>query len=328
MAVALGDLAEMLVQEKGPPFVKALKTETFMLSRLEEHGMIHEGRPTLSWKVNYAGNTGVGSYGEGDTAGGSGKQSVKTATLAYKSVRAEVGSSGIALAVSEAGGTIVDDLLFEFNGALRDMKKDIDTQLLTDGAGNTGKDLTGIQAGVGDTGIYAAIDRGDDTWWKSYVLSNGGDPRNLSEALIATAVDELALRGASRRTLEVWCGPKQWRKFGDLYRGERRQTPQRLTGGYMALDFEGVPVLQVPGYAAARMDVLDVSQIDYSMLPVTSNSQLAKELRPVLAVPGVPGFGILVMGAVKDALDFWIIHYAQLRVLNPYLMASIQDLAE
>ena len=327
MAVQLTDLAEMLVAEKGPPFVKTLKTETFLLSRLEEHGMIHEGRPDLSWRVNYAGNSAVGSYGEGDTAAGSGNQSVKTATLAYKSVRAEVGSSGIALAVSERGGTIVDDLLFEMNGAMRDMKKSIDTQLLSDGTGNSAKDLTGIQAPISDAGTYAGLDRGSYTWWKSYVLANGGSPQNLSEALIATAMDELVTRGANRRTLEIWAGPAQWRTFGALYKAERRQTASRLTGGYLALDFEGTPVIQVPGYVAARMDIVDVSQIDYNMLPVTSNSPLAKELRPILAVPGVPGFGILVMGAIKDALEFWVIHYAQLRALNPYLMASIQDLA-
>lgn len=327
MSVGLSDLANILVEEKGPVFVKTMKTETFLLSRLEEHGMIHEGRPDLSWRVNYAGNTSVGSYGEGDAAAGSGKQSVKKPTLAYKSVRAEVGSSGIALAVSEAGGTIVDDLLFEMNGAMRDMKKDIDTQLLGDGTGNSGKDLTGLCAAIGDTGIYAGLDRGTYTWWKSYVSANGGTPRNLSENLISDAMDEIIQRGANRRTLEIWAGPAQWRKFGALYKAERRQTAAKLSGGYLALDFEGTPVIQVPGYAAGRMDIVDVSQIDYNLLQVTSNSALAKELRPVLAVPGVPGFGILVMGAIKDALEFWIIHYAQLRVMNPYVMASIQDLA-
>lgn len=327
MPVGMDEIADLIVQEKGPPFVKTIKSETFLLSRLSEKGMVREGRPNLGWKANYAGNAAVSSYGEGDPAAGSGKQLVKSPTLAYKAVRGEVGMSGIALATSEAGGTIVDDLLFELDGTMRDMRKAIDTQLLGDGLGNSGKDITGILAGVADSGIYAGLDRGVDTWWKSYVLEAGGVPRNLTEALISTALDEVLVRGANRRTLEIWAAPKHWRQYGDLLKGERRQTPTSLTGGYQALDFEGVPVIQVPGYAAGQMDVVDVSQIDYNMLPVTANTPLARELRAVRAFPGVPGFGILLLGAAKDALEMWLIHYAQLRVLNPYVMASIQDLA-
>ncbi len=206
------------------------------------------------------------------------------------------------------------------------MKKSIETQLLSDGTGNSGKDITGIQAAIGDTGTYAGLDRSTYTWWKAYVSANGGTPRNLTEDLIAGVVDECLDRGADLSTLEIWCGPTQWRKFGALYKGERRQKPEKLVGGYLALEYEGIPVIRVPGYGSGRMDVVDVGQFSYKMLPVTSSSPLAKQLRNVIAVPGMPGFGILVLGAVKDALEFWIIHYSQLKCANSYVQGSLQDL--
>ena len=108
---------------------------------------------------------------------------------------------------------------------------------------------------------------------------------------------------------------------------ERRQnTPTTLTGGYQALDFEGVPVIKVPAYPAGRMDFVDERMIEYHMLPVTSDNAAIAGLRNVVAVPGLPGFGILVLGASKDAADFWVIHYSQVVVRNPYRSGILKDL--
>jgi len=328
MALQLADIVDNLAQNYSPLFVQALTRDVFFYSRMVERGRVREGTPDLSWRVNYAGNSEVAAYDETDTDDGTtGKQQYKKATLAYKSVRARVGISGLTLAISEQGGMLMNALTDEVEKAIQDLKVSINTQTLGDGTTFSGKAITGILAGIADTGTYAGLDRGTYTWWKAYVLSNGGTPRNLTEALVADMVDTIKLRGADPSALEIWCGPTQWRNFGALYKGERRQTPQRLSGGYLALDFEGTPVIQVPGYTTGRMDAVDTSKFDYQQLPVTSNSPLAKELRPIITAPGTPGFGILVMGNSGDALRMWIIHYAQLRVLNPYVMASLQDLA-
>jgi hypothetical protein len=327
MALVLTDLADQVVKLYGPAFVTAIKTKSFVLSRFEAQGLVRGGKPRINWQVNYAGNTSVGSYAEGDTADGSGKQSYHPAALEYKSVKAEIGLGGLTLATSEQGGTFIDMLRAELDNGVRDMRLSIEAQLLSDGSGNSAKDITGVYAAIAETGTYAGIDRSTHTWWKSYINDNSATPRNLSEALIADVVDEVISRGADQAALEIWASPTQWRNFGALYKGERRQTPTRLSGGYMALDFEGVPVIRCPGYASTHMDVVDVSRFSYEMLPVTANSELARSLRNVVAVPGMPGFGILLMGNTSDALEMWLIHYAQLVCSNPYVQGSITDLA-
>ncbi len=113
MALALTDLAEQIVKEYGSAFVETLKTKVFVLIRLQEQGRVQEGEASIDWQVNYAANSAVGSYGEGDAAAGSGKQLFKAAHLDYKNNRAEVGMTGQALAASEAGGTFKDMLTTE-----------------------------------------------------------------------------------------------------------------------------------------------------------------------------------------------------------------------
>jgi hypothetical protein len=324
----LTTLAELIVKLYAGPWVDALHKETFMLVRLGERGNVKTGRGNgIRWPVRYAGNTSASSYGEGDAGGGAGNQAAKEAFLAWKSNRVEISVSGQAFAVGAGGGMVVDPLRFELDNGLLDMRSNINTELMSDGTGNSNKDITGLRAAIADTGTYAGLDRSTYTWWKAYVNANGGTPRNLTEALMRD-VKSTILETRGGRVTAIYTGSAQWYKYGDLLRGERRQQdPRTLTGGYQALDFEGIPLILVPGYPTGRMDFVDENLLEYHMLPVTSENAEIAGLRNVVAVPGVPGFGILVLGATKDAADFWVIHYSQLVCRNPYRMGSLQDLA-
>jgi hypothetical protein len=327
MAATLITLAELIVKLYAGPWVDALQKETFLLVRLGERGNVKTGRGNgIRWPVRYAGNSAVGSYGEGDAAGGAGNQSAKEAFLGWKFQKAEISIGGPSLAVGAQGGMVVDPLRFELDNGLLDMRAAINTQIMGDGTGNSGKDLTGLLAALADTGTYAGLDRGSYTWWKAYVNANGGTPRNLTEALMRDVKKTMESRGGTLTA--IYAGANQWYAYGDLLRAERRQQdPQTLTGGYQALDFEGTPLIKVPGYVQTRMEFVDERLIEYHMLPVTSENTAIAGLRTVAAVPGMPGFGILVLGATKDAADFQVIHYSQLVVRNPYRMGVLKDLA-
>jgi len=327
MAATLTTLAELIVKLYAGPWVDALTKETFLFTRLAERGNVKTGKGNgIRWPARYAGNAQVGSYGDGDAAGGAGNQAAKEAFLAWKFNKAEISITGPSLAVGAAGGMVVDPLRFELDNGLLDMRDAINTQIMTDGSGNSAKDITGLLAALADSGTYAALDRSSYTWWKAYVSANGGTPRALTEALMRTVKKTVEARGGV--VTAIYAGADQWYAYGDLLRAERRQQdPRTLTGGYQALDFEGTPLIKVPAYPTGRMDFVDERLIEYHMLPVTSENTVIASLRNVVAVPGVPGFGILVLGATKDAADFWIIHYSQLVVRNPYRMGVLKDLS-
>ncbi len=324
----LTTLAELIVKLYAGPWVDALHKETFLLVRLGERGNVKTGRGNgIRWPVRYAGNSSASSYGEGDAAAGAGNQAAKEAYLAWKYNRVEIAVSGQALAVGANGGMVVDPLRFELDNGLLDMRSNINTQLMGDGTGNSGKDITGLRAAIADTGTYAGLDRASYTWWKAYVNANGGTPRNLTEELMRD-VKKTILESRGGRVTAIYTGSAQWYKYGDLLRAERRQMDARtLTGGYQALDFEGIPVILVPGYPAGRMDFVDENLLEYHMLPITNENAEIAGLRNVVAVPGQPGFGILILGTTSDAVGFWVIHYSQLVCRNPFKMGSLQDLA-
>jgi len=302
MAANTTTLAELIVQLYRGPWVEALFTNTFLLTRIQQKQGVGEG---VRWPVRYAGNTSAGSYAEGDSGAGAGNQGFKKAFLTWRLNKVEVEVSGLAQAIGDNGGMIVPALRTELDLGLSDVRGNINSQLMSDGTGNSGKDITGLFAAIADTGTYAGMDRGTYTWWKSYVNANGGTPRNLSEDLVRTVKSMVEARGG--RVTAIYAGSTQWYKYGDLLRAERRQqNPTSLTGGYQALDFEGVPLIKVPGYPQTRMDFVDEALLEYVVLKDFEAKPMAK---------------------TKDSDVIWITHYSQLVCRNPYRMGSLQDLA-
>ncbi len=303
MGLDLAKLAALIVEKYGLPWVEALYTNTFLLTRIQRKDGAGDG---VAWPVRYSGNSSAGSYAETDTAAGAGNQDFKKAKLGWKLNKVEVEVTGLAQAVGDAGGAIASPLRTELDLGLADLRGNINTQLMTDGSGNTGKDITGLFAAIADTGTYAGLDRGSYTWWKAYVNENGGDPRNLTEELLRDVKSAVEARGG--RVSAIYAGSKQWYRYGDLLRSERRQqNPTSLTGGYQALDFEGVPLIKVPGYDQTRIDCVDEALLEYVVL------------KDFVAEP---------MAKTKDADNIWIKHYSQLVCRNPFRMGSLQDLAE
>jgi len=303
MAATTTTLAELIVQLYKGPWVEALFTNTFLLTRIQQKQGAGEG---VRWPVRYAGNASAGSYAEGDSGAGAGNQGFKKAFLGWKLNKVEVEVSGLAQAIGDNGGMIVPALRTELDLGLSDVRGNINTQLMSDGTGNSGKDITGLFAAIADTGTYAGLDRGTYTWWKSYVSANGGTPRNLTEELIRTVKSTVEARGG--RVTAIYAGSSQWYRYGDLLRAERRQqNPTSLTGGYQALDFEGVPVIKVPGYPQTRMDFVNEELLEYMVLKDFEAKPMAK---------------------TKDSDVIWVTHYSQLVCRNPYRMGSLQDLAQ
>jgi len=80
-------LAELIVQLYKGPWVEALYTNTFLLTRIQQKQGVGEG---VRWPVRYAGNTSAGSYAEGDSGAGAGNQGFKKAFLTWKLNKVEV----------------------------------------------------------------------------------------------------------------------------------------------------------------------------------------------------------------------------------------------
>lgn len=300
------------------PIVEAVRRETVFLSLAEDNIKIIENEKDMRWKVNYAGNASVGSYGETDALGTAGEQAHTTGRLDWKLNKLKIRITGLAQAVSKGPNSIYDAVADEMELAIKDLKRNMNLQMLSDGLGNlngaqtflnSGKDLTGIQACVDDgTNVttYAGIDRAVNLWWKSYVLANGGIPRPITEALMHQVTNELETRGG--KVTHIFCSPSVWTAFGNLMVSERRniKDPMHLPGGWTALDFNGIPVVKVPSYQNSQMDFVDLELFTYRIL------------QEFVIEPRDPGN--------YDAVEMIGKHYAQFKCESPRMCGSIRDI--
>jgi hypothetical protein len=312
-------VADLIREYFAAPFIETLRRETVFMDILDE-SQIKYGEKDIRWKINYAGNSSVGSYSETASFGSAGQQSYATALLDWKLNKAVIRVTGLAQALSEGPNSIINAITTETEQALRDLKRNMNLQLLSDGVGNlngvnpaldaTGDDLTGIQAAIDDGSsvtTYANIDRTTNAWWQSYVLSNSGVPRPLTESLMFQVSNEIETRGG--KVTHILCSPDVWTQYGLLLTQERRQPDpgDSLKGGFKTLDFQGIPVVKVPSYEANRMDFIDKDQIEYLIL------------RDFDIEPRDPGS--------YDAMQFFVKNYSQLKYKNPWKSGSLRDIA-
>lgn len=304
MTVSISSIPALINEVFDPIFAEILQRNTFFMSRFRVRGSTAE---KIKWRVHTSGNNSRGSYGELDNLGTPGMQGYITAELQWKLNKILVEVSGLAQAISAGEGFVVDLLQNELEEALPDLQEEINSQLLSDGTGNGGKDITGIQAMIDDgtdVATYAGINRGTQPLWQSYRNDNsGGGNRALTMALMRDVKRTVESHPRNGRVSAIYTGAALWDTYGVLLKGtddDNRSFNDNimvLAGGYQALSFEGLPVVNIPGYPANRMDFVDERWFEYYVLRNFVTEQLAK---------------------TKDVDTFFTKHYSQARCKDPY----------
>lgn len=272
---------------------------------------------------HYAGNSGGGSFDEDTELTSGGAQARRILSFPWKSVYKKISVSGLAQAVSRNGGVlnINDQVKDEAKHAVKDLIKMIDTQLLGDGTGNSGKDLQGVQYHVANSGNYAieALSRATYGWLAAYVNENGGVARDLTKDLIRSVHDYLTgTRGVNYN--QVWCGADVYSAYEDLMGDRRRYVNVKVGDLFMdTLELKGRPLIAFPGYPAGRMDFVVADDFEIEYLPVDSTDSLGRVAKNGL-------FKVKELPTSKDAEEAAIICYLNLVCKNAYHQASLQDL--
>jgi len=94
----------------------------------------------------------------------------------------------------------------------------------------------GLKTAVKDSGTYLNVDPAVEPVWKSFVDTNSGTPRPLSETLMISAVDRARANGGE--TSVVFCGLGVRRSYFNLLVQQRRFTNSvEFKGGFKGLAF-------------------------------------------------------------------------------------------
>ena len=115
---------------------------------------------------------------------------------------------------------------------------------------------------TGGTPTYAAVNYSTYPEFKPYVSHNSGTSRALSIALMQDMFNKLeGGNDTFRRNAKIdmiLCGPAQFTNYGNLLTAQRRFTAsEKLDGGFRALEFNGTPVMSVPGFSANKLLFVD-----------------------------------------------------------------------
>jgi len=325
-------MAGVIADALKEPFVDAVTTKIEFLSRLAAKGKIKfvTGEENIKWPLRSAGNSSAGSYGEGDSTPAAGEQTTGEAVLAWKRNRVVLKSDNLARAVARGQGLVGFDTgwSMELEKGIADLLVEMESQLLSDGTGNSAKDITGILAALSDSNTYAGIAQGAHTYWQcsQQAASSAQVTWELIEQLIDT-VEELQQPGQS--VGEIWTSRTQRRILRDKYGDRMRHTAEGGKGQFRpsSVFIGDAEVVALKGYTNTRLDVVDPNIWEYHILlqpeEAEGNGWMAEELTGKAAFPLM----VRPYGTGEDAKGVYLTVYSQLVCRWPRANGSLTGLA-
>ena len=195
---------------------------------------------------------------------------------------------------------------------------------------------------IGDTGIYAGIDRSSVAQWKGNVVDAGGGP--LTFDLIRQLRREIYTASGERPDVFI-TNPIQHEKLGLLYQNERRYTDSirrndgntiKLDGGYQVLEFDGISVIEDVLHPAGKLTCLNSRHV--FMTQLADSPDALNRAMGTVGLAGTPEeqFGaqrirlsarLQPLAITGDAFKFQLINYPQVVVRRPNANGFITDLA-
>lgn len=153
-----------------------LSKNNAVLHALEKFGGIKpfDGGNKIVQETMYTAPGNSGSYGEGDTLPTNTGEFASASEYGIKMYATSINISGLKQAQNSGKAKMIDYIVAATDNAQTDLINSMVKGLYSDGSGNSGKDLTGIQAMVSTTpalGTYGNISAVTDSWWRNQALT-------------------------------------------------------------------------------------------------------------------------------------------------------------
>jgi hypothetical protein len=191
-----------------------------------------------------------------------------------------------------------------------------------------------------DSGQHAGIDRSTYTEWACNVDAGSSVNRALTLGLMRD-MRRLIYTACGERPDLIITDPIQFSKYGELL-GQYRQIKQEVTmrgqkivldGGFSALDFDGIPVIEDVNHPAGKMSFLNTNHLYIAYLPYVAGGA-----EGTVALSGSPeeqfGEGALKLSATLvplartgDAVKIELLSYLQIVCTKCNAQGSITYLA-
>lgn len=306
----------------------------------------------ISWDVAFTNGSGYtnGAAADGATISTYNSDVKVPATLQYTTYYEAFGVGGRAQAAAGAAGNpmgLVNLIGYEAGEAARRLASAINTDLWT-GTGASNQ-LQGLYSTTGSTygaligsGTHAGISRSSYSEWACNVDAGSSVNRELTMDLMRDMRRTIYTASGLKPDMIV-TDPIQFEKYGRLF-GSQRQYKQdiylrgqkiTLDGGFQALEFDGIPVLEDKDHPAGKMSFFNTAYCYLSQLPY---DPAMADGGGDLTLAGSPEeqFGeastklsakLIPLARTGDSKLFELVSYLQIVVEKPNACGSITYLA-
>ena len=195
--------------------------------------------------VIYGTNSTAGSYSGTDTISTTAQTGISAAEYDWRQYAATVTINGMEEAKNNGEAQIIDLLEGKIFQTQETIIENMNTMFWSDGTGNSGKDMNGLNKLVGTGLTVGGIDAtdADNDWWRS-TLRNGpldAGAGVLSQAAMASVYNTVSV-GNDQPTIII-TDQDEYEAYEALLEGQIRYTDTDVAdGGFQNLLFKGAPV--------------------------------------------------------------------------------------
>lgn len=343
--VNLSSITNVLQQRFEPEVISQIQRAAPMLQVLGPNVRDADSH-VIKWDVKF------GTQGAGSSAAIAEAADVSTfntdtkvaASLDYGTYHEAFEISGKALSAAAASGNpaaIANLFESEITDAVQRLAWSL-AQEWYNGDGTSERMLGLLGGAILDTGTYAGISRSTYAQWAGTIEANGGVTRDVSFSLLRHLSTTIYTRCGVRPNFLV-CGPRTHDRYGALFTDQRRYTQVvngvggeiKLQGGFRALDFDGLPLLEDVNCPEGMMFMLNLSTLFFKQMPQPGmNVTRASGERPLeTAAEQLKGGGpiplrvrIQPLAVNGDKFRFALYIYPQIQCRKPQANGILQDL--
>jgi hypothetical protein len=246
----LTDIVSTTIQSRSAKLADNTLRQNALLARLQKRGNVKPfsgGNVILQELMYNDPNTqNAGSYSGYDVIDITPNSPITSAQFDIKQYAAAVSISGLEQLQNSGKEAIIDLLEARVQVAEKQMMNTLSTGIYGDGTGNSGKNLTGLQAAVSDTptsGTYGGINRATWSFWRNVAFSSATDGgAAATSANIQSYMNRVALqlvRGNDSPDIAV-ADTNYYRLFLESMQAIQRVASEEMTGlGFTALKYYG-----------------------------------------------------------------------------------------
>lgn len=246
-----------------PGFVGDMLDPNSILGFLKAKGMSKvetEGQNAHKRTIHYGGGTAT-SFGTGDPIPSAALEQREEATWGWKRYWISVEVDRLALNAIHGEATIdkiLDLLMPEIDAKTKALLSKIEQDIWSGVGGN---DIEGLGLAIDDVGIYAGLDRTSRTWWRA--IDQDAAAANLDVETMLRPV-RASLKNRTAPIDLCIASPTQLNKYkAELVAGGtgqiQYQTQQVGDSEIRTLEFDGLPILEVPNFTTTTWNFVATS---------------------------------------------------------------------